>query len=118
MGVNWGVVSVVDTVARVFAQLYAYFRALSQLSRVFSKHSSVRVSPGRSLQVRHPLDTVAYLAAKSASPEGTVGVDCGNARNQLATVTSLFPSKVIQQHLGDPHRGSTSTIVGEAPCRL
>ncbi|CAM9137186.1 unnamed protein product [Ectocarpus sp. 6 AP-2014] len=61
------------------------------------------------LQVRHPLQTIAWLVYKSAgkNKEG-VGTDCGAGRQHLITASSLLTNKLIRTQLGAGGNGAFS----------
>eukprot|EP00752_Nemacystus_decipiens_P001708 g1654.t1 len=50
------------------------------------------------LQVRHPLRSVSLLVYKSAANKETVGRDCSAGRQQIITVSSIFPNKFVRTH--------------------
>eukprot|EP00903_Cladosiphon_okamuranus_P009662 g9193.t1 len=64
------------------------------------------------LQVRHPLRSVALLVYKSASNKEAVGMDCRAGRQQVITISSLFPNKLVRTHerLGGRDAGSSENV--------
>ncbi|CAM9287428.1 unnamed protein product [Ectocarpus fasciculatus] len=61
------------------------------------------------LQVRHPLQTIAWLVYKSAGKDKErVGTDCRAGRQQLITASSLLTNKFVRTQLGAGGNGAFS----------
>lgn len=63
--------------------------------------------------MRHPLRSVALLVYKSARNKDAVGRDCSAGRQQVITLSSIFPNKFVRTHerLGGRDAGSRASAL-------